>query len=168
MYLGVCDYRWGMDWILALLTTCIHHLELHFTDHWHTQTSVLSLLQSPLAVSWQQIYCRNYNSLTELHIPDITHKVFFVQPHSCNWLFSSQPPIQNSTELPTPTNGVPGWWPFHTNLVVFSSQANFQLNCTLPDRDPCCIASGWTQQKTLFFYYYSCLFPWEHVYWAVA
>jgi hypothetical protein len=30
---------------------------LHFTDHWHTQTSVLSLrvLQSPLAVSWERI-----------------------------------------------------------------------------------------------------------------
>jgi hypothetical protein len=49
--LGVCDYRRGMD----LLTTCIHHSELHFTDHWHTQTSVLSLLQSPLAVSSQRL-----------------------------------------------------------------------------------------------------------------
>jgi hypothetical protein len=42
-YLCVCDYRRGMDWILDLLTTCIHHSELHFTHHWHTQTSVLSL-----------------------------------------------------------------------------------------------------------------------------
>jgi hypothetical protein len=31
--LGVCDYRRGMDWIFVLLTTCIHHSELHFTDH---------------------------------------------------------------------------------------------------------------------------------------
>jgi hypothetical protein len=29
---------------------------LHFTDHWHRQTSVLSLLQSPLAVPWQRIW----------------------------------------------------------------------------------------------------------------
>jgi hypothetical protein len=44
-------------WIgeLDLLTNCIHQLELHFTVHWHIQTSVLSLLQYPLAVSWQQI-----------------------------------------------------------------------------------------------------------------
>jgi hypothetical protein len=32
-YLGVCDYRRGMDWILDLLTTCTHHSELHFTFH---------------------------------------------------------------------------------------------------------------------------------------
>jgi hypothetical protein len=55
MYLAR-DYRRGMDWILHLLTICIHHSELHFTDHLtHIQTYVLSLLQSPLAVSWQQI-----------------------------------------------------------------------------------------------------------------
>jgi hypothetical protein len=33
----------------------IDHFELHFTDHLCTQTSVPSLLMSPLAVSWQQI-----------------------------------------------------------------------------------------------------------------
>jgi hypothetical protein len=47
--------RRGMDWILDLLATCIHRSELHFAVHWHTQPSVLSPLQSPLAVSWQQI-----------------------------------------------------------------------------------------------------------------
>jgi hypothetical protein len=52
-YLRVCDYRRGIDWWMDLLTTYIHHSELHFTDHWHTQTNVLSLLQSTLAVSWQ-------------------------------------------------------------------------------------------------------------------
>jgi hypothetical protein len=52
---GVCDYRRGMDWILDLLITCVHHSELHFIVHWHTETSDLSLSQSPLAVSWQQI-----------------------------------------------------------------------------------------------------------------
>jgi hypothetical protein len=29
-----------------------HDLSLHFTDHWHTQTSVLSVLHSSLAFSW--------------------------------------------------------------------------------------------------------------------
>jgi hypothetical protein len=28
--------RRDVDWCKDLLTTCIHHLELHFTDHWHT------------------------------------------------------------------------------------------------------------------------------------
>jgi hypothetical protein len=31
--LWVCDYRQGMDWILDLLTTCIHDSELHVTVH---------------------------------------------------------------------------------------------------------------------------------------
>jgi hypothetical protein len=35
----VCDYGRGMDWILDLLTTCIHRSELHFTDHWHRLVS---------------------------------------------------------------------------------------------------------------------------------
>jgi hypothetical protein len=76
--LGVCDYRRGMDWILDLLTTCIHNLKLHFTDHWHTQTSVLKLLQSPPALSCQQLLLREV-----LQIPT---------PRS-----SSQPLVQNSS-----------------------------------------------------------------------
>jgi hypothetical protein len=39
----------------------------------------------------------------------------------------SQPPVKNSCQLIT--NWVPGWRPFHTNLLVFPSQADFQLNC---------------------------------------
>jgi hypothetical protein len=58
-------------------------LIIPFTDHWHTQTSVLILLQSPLAVSWQRILTQELNSLTELHTPNITYKVFFSQPYSC-------------------------------------------------------------------------------------
>jgi hypothetical protein len=27
-FLGVCDYRRGMDWLVNLLATCIHHSEL--------------------------------------------------------------------------------------------------------------------------------------------
>jgi hypothetical protein len=42
--------RRGLD-LLRLYTP----LELHFTGHWNTQTSVLSVLQSILAVSWQRI-----------------------------------------------------------------------------------------------------------------
>jgi hypothetical protein len=56
--LGVWEYRQGMNWILDLLTTCICHSKPHSTDHRHTQTSVLSLLQSPQAVSWQQLIPR--------------------------------------------------------------------------------------------------------------
>jgi hypothetical protein len=52
-YFGLCEYRRGIDWWMYSQTTHVYHSELHFTDHWHTQTSVLSLLQSPVAVSWQ-------------------------------------------------------------------------------------------------------------------
>jgi hypothetical protein len=52
---SVChDFRGAFGW-MDLLTTCIHHSELYFTAHWHTQTSVLNLLQSPLVVSWQRL-----------------------------------------------------------------------------------------------------------------
>jgi hypothetical protein len=56
--LGCVTYRLGMNWILDLLTTCIHHSELHFTDHWHTQTNVRSLLHPPLAVSYELLLPR--------------------------------------------------------------------------------------------------------------
>jgi hypothetical protein len=58
-------YRRCLDWCLDLLTN--YTTLLHFTNHCRTQTSVLSLLQSPLVVS-----TTNYNSLTELHTPNIT------------------------------------------------------------------------------------------------
>jgi hypothetical protein len=70
-----CNYRRGMDWILDILTTCIHHSELNFTDHWHThthtQTSVLGLLHSPLAVSWQRLLPNRFFSFP-LSVPRVT------------------------------------------------------------------------------------------------
>jgi hypothetical protein len=61
-YIVTCmsDYGQGLDWWLYLLTTyilmtCDYTLQIS-----HTQTSVLSLLLSSLAVSWQ----RNFNTGT--------------------------------------------------------------------------------------------------------
>jgi hypothetical protein len=54
-YFGEREYRRDMDWWMDLLITCIRHSELNFTDRWHTQTNVLIVLRSALAVSWQQI-----------------------------------------------------------------------------------------------------------------
>jgi hypothetical protein len=53
-----------------------HDLWLHFREQWHIQTNVLSLLQSPLAISWHRI-------LTQSHW--ITHIKSSL--HSCtfNW-----------------------------------------------------------------------------------
>jgi hypothetical protein len=72
---------------LPLLTTCIHRSELHFTDHWHTQTSVFGLLQSPLAVSWKRLLPREILLL---------------------------PAFRFSCQLTT--KWVPVWWPLHTTL----------------------------------------------------
>jgi hypothetical protein len=44
---------------------------LHTLQFTATPTSVLSLLQSPLAVSCQRILTQDYNSLTELRTPNI-------------------------------------------------------------------------------------------------
>jgi hypothetical protein len=52
-------------------------------------------------------------------------------------VLSSQPPSQNSAL----NWQLPGWWPFHTNLQVFSSQADFNwLGHPF----------AWTQWKTPF------------------
>jgi hypothetical protein len=106
--LGACICRRGLNWWMDLLTTCIHHSELHFTDHWHSQASVLSLLQSPLAVSWQRLLPREI-----LQLPRLRSSC-----HRC-------PCRTNST------NSFPSWRPFHTNALVFSSQADFQLTTEL-------------------------------------
>jgi hypothetical protein len=106
----VRDYTGGMDWVVDSLTTCIHHSELHFTVHWHTKTSVLSLLQPPVAVSWQQIF----NTVEILQHPALRSSC---HSRSCRTLVNWQPL----------TNWFPGWRLFYTNLLFFSSQADFQL-----------------------------------------
>jgi hypothetical protein len=114
---------------MDLLTTW----NVHFTDHWHTQTSVLSLLPSPLAFSWQQL------------LPVAVIQI---------------PALWSSCQLTT--NWVPGWRPFHTNLLVFSSQADIQLttiNWTLSLTKQLCHITllNWTadnQQQLGWYPYY--------------
>jgi hypothetical protein len=48
--------------------------------------------------------------------------------------YSSASVLKSHTELLSADNSanwVPGWWPFHTNLIVFSSQVDFQLTWKL-------------------------------------
>jgi hypothetical protein len=105
-----CDYRWGINWILNLLIACIHHSELHFTEHWHTQTSVLSPLNYPQAVSWQRFLPRE-----NLQIPALRSSCHsrpcstLVNWHSTNW--------------------VPGWRQFHTH-TSYSSLTRLTFNWT--------------------------------------
>jgi hypothetical protein len=82
------------------------HSELHFTDHWHTQTSVLSLLQSPLAVSWQWLLPREI-----LQFPALRSSC-----HSRPW--------RTLCQLPTQLTGSQAGGHF---TPTSQSQADFQL-----------------------------------------
>jgi hypothetical protein len=95
----VCDYRRGMDWWMYLLTTCTHNSELHFTDHWHVQTSALSLLQPPLAVFWQRLLPReilHFPWLRRCPLVNTLHLKF--QLHHSNSRLTAHLKLQNSTD----------------------------------------------------------------------
>jgi hypothetical protein len=174
-YLVVCFLWWGMDSWIDLLITSIHHLELHFTDHWHTETSDFILLQSPLAASW--IYwVRFFSFLHSGPLVTAAHAELLSTDNSTNW--------------------VPGWQPFHNNLLVFSSQAHFQLQCnwtlSFTNQLVTSLNSNYSFQlqnltdlitfshephRNPYFHCYSptipgplhaYLLPWELIYWAVA
>jgi hypothetical protein len=92
--------------------TCTYHSELHFTDHWHTQTNVCNLL-----VSTRRFLATN-----------LTLWEFFSFPHSGLLVMATH------TELYSTDNSANwdlGWWSFNTTLLVFPLQADFQLNWQL-------------------------------------
>jgi hypothetical protein len=60
----------------------LHNSQITAT-HTHTQISVLSLLQSPLAVPWQRVLTQELSHWIT-HSLNITHKVFSSQPHLKN------------------------------------------------------------------------------------
>jgi hypothetical protein len=76
-----------------------------------SQTSVLSLLQFAIAVSRQRLLRGRFLSF----------------PNSGPLITAGRAELL-STE--NSTNWILGWRPFHTNLLVFSSQADFLLNWT--------------------------------------
>jgi hypothetical protein len=47
-----CDYRRVLDSWSDLLDSLTRNSWPHFTNYCHTKTSVLSLLESPLAFAW--------------------------------------------------------------------------------------------------------------------
>jgi hypothetical protein len=120
--LRMCDNRQGMDWISYLLITFIHHWELHFTVHWHTQTSVLSITVSTnrfLAMASTE--GDSSASCAQVLFVTAAHAQLLSTDNSANW--------------------VPCWQPFHTTLLVFSSQPDFQLNSlTLTNQE-----AGWVK-----------------------
>jgi hypothetical protein len=107
------------------LTTCIHHSELYFTDHWHTQTSVLSLLQSPLAVSWQRI-CNTGTTIVSLNYTlQISHINSSLHSQTFSWVL-----LQVTLFFTTSCTELPLSW--QLNSVTHQpgiSREFIQLNC---------------------------------------
>jgi hypothetical protein len=104
------------SYALARIIPCVLEMAHECVCKWYTplrathyrsltQTSVLNLFQSPLAVSRQRLYQWRFSA-------------------SHTQVLLSEPPVQNSCQLTTELSPMP----FHTNLLVFYSQADFQLN----------------------------------------
>jgi hypothetical protein len=129
-----CDYRRGVDCWMGLLTTYTHHSYLHFTDHWHTWTSALSPLQFPLAVAWQQLLTAEVpqlSALTSLLSSGYPATEFLSTVNSAIAPSLLSLPRRTLLNCQPSTNCVPGWRPFHTSLLVISSQVDFQLTTEL-------------------------------------
>jgi hypothetical protein len=107
-----------MDLWIDLLTTCIHHSEIHFTDHWHTHRLVFSV----------------YYILHESFSGNGFYRgIFFSLPHSSPLVTAACAELLSTSN---PTNLTSGWWPFHTNPIDFSSQADFQLTTEVSHSPP--------------------------------
>jgi hypothetical protein len=68
---------------LTSLPISLHFSIVIFTDHWHTDTSVLSLLQSPLDVSWQRLLPREILQLPALYRRFEEYNASFIRVKWC-------------------------------------------------------------------------------------
>jgi hypothetical protein len=152
-YLGVCDYRRSMDWILDLLTTCTHYSRT--TSNYSAIANLHSLkITTAPAKPFPTYYVFNSHSLaTASNSGDslVSRTVITVWRISRNWTLvncqlnysaiSFQPSLQNFSQLPT----------LQLNSLTHQPITSLfftQLNCTQPAWDPRYVASGQTQQKT--------------------
>jgi hypothetical protein len=106
--------RWWMD----LLTTYTHHSELQVITFLLLNSLQITIAHAKL---FPVFYVFNSSSLaTASNNGDSSA--------SRAQVISSQPSSQNSNlNWQLSFNYIPGWRPFHTNLLVFSSQVDFQL-----------------------------------------
>jgi hypothetical protein len=87
-----------LNWILDLLTI---NTRLVITLYrWLTYTD---WCPPSITVSTSRFLATDFNTGTITvslnYTLQISHIVFFSQPNSCNWLLSSQPPVENSSQL---------------------------------------------------------------------
>jgi hypothetical protein len=122
---------------------------------WIVWTGLIDHLNTPLGTTF-------YRSLTHTDSwpPSITVSTSrFLATDLTQWRFFSLPPsgplvTAASVErlsIDNSTNWIPGWRPFHTNLLVFSSQAHFQLttdNWTLSSRLFNVTLLNWTAENS--------------------
>jgi hypothetical protein len=100
------DGAWFGEWIYSQLTYNTRNYTLQTTD---THRLVCSLYYTPTSRFLATVSTEGDFSVSRTQV------------------FLSEPPVQNSLSTDNSTNRVPGWLPFHTNLLVFSSQTDFQL-----------------------------------------
>jgi hypothetical protein len=131
-------------WPITHLYT--HDSWLKFTGQYHTQTSVFSLLKSPIAefmatdfITGTITVSLNYTLL----IKSAIHSRTF------NWAVLQLTLFFTASSIELPLNRqYYAWRPFHTNLLVVSSQPDFQLT-GMPNCFPCNPVAR-TQQNTDF------------------
>jgi hypothetical protein len=112
-----------MNWILDLLTICVQPSELQFTDHWHTNRSVSSAKYS----LHQPFPGNGFNTGTITVLLKYIIQISYLESFFGSRTLAINSFFGNLLKYQPSTNWVPGRRPFHTNLLIFSSQTDFQL-----------------------------------------
>jgi hypothetical protein len=115
-----CVTRWGMSWILDLLTTWTHHWEPYFTDHSDTD-----------------YYTRSITISTSRFLAtDLTQWGFFSFPRLGTFVTADRAELLLTDNS---NNWVPGSLPFHIDLLVlYGCNSTWQLVSLLkPTRFKC-------------------------------
>jgi hypothetical protein len=105
---------------MYLLTTLTHNSELQAITALSLISTFYKSQQQPLSLS-QLAFFTNRSLATAFNSGGSSA--------SSSQVLLSQPPVQNSCQLTI--NWIPGWRPLHTYLLVFSSQADFEMNWQL-------------------------------------
>jgi hypothetical protein len=106
---GVCDYRRGMDWM-----NWIYWPLVRTTRNYTSQNTDTHRLVSSFCYSLHQPFPSD----------DFYRERFFSFPHSGPLVTVARAGLLS---IDNSTTGVPGWRPFHTNRLLFSSEADFHL-----------------------------------------